>query len=566
MIPMLLMSFAFAMRGSNYIFRNTLQNITMRLQAIERESALRQSETMLAAEQTLLRNVIDAIPDLVFFKDQNSVYLGCNKAFEKYFNVTEDSIVGKTIFDFVNDETAASFQKSDEEMRASGMVCVNEEWVTYSDGCKVLLETHKIPFRLSNNEIGLIGIAHDITERKLTERTLIEAKNQAEAASRAKASFLANMSHEIRSPMNAIIGFSHLGLSESDPTKLRDYLVKVHHSSTKLLGIINDILDFSKIEAGKLELEIVPFRLSKLIDEMRENMELSAESKGLRLYFNIAEDLPDFLIGDTLRLHQVITNLISNAIKFTEYGQITVSAKLVSRWGDEAILRFAVADTGIGMTAEQQTKLFQSFSQADSSTTRKFGGTGLGLAICRQLLQMMGGEIGVESEPGKGSTFSFTVVLKEDVSSISADQPDHNDATNSETQTIASLDGKRVLLVEDNHFNQMLAQTLMEQVGIKVTLADNGREAVNILKNSATFDVVLMDIQMPVMNGYEATTVIRTELGLTELPIIALTAHAMSQERQNSLAFGMNDIITKPLNVKLLYDVLARHAKSRADI
>ncbi len=396
----------------------------------------------------------------------------------------------------------------------------------------------------------LIGFIFDISARKENEIELEEAKKAAEVAAIAKATFLAHMSHEIRTPMNAIMGFSQLGLEENDPAKLRDCLNKVHASSINLLGIINDILDFSKIEAGKLELENSSFDIRRMISDTRDVLEFSASCKGLELSFMMSADLPYRVLGDSLRLRQVLTNLISNAIKFTKKGEIACNVKLVNRLNGLLTLRFSVTDCGIGMTPEQQKRLFQPFSQGDSSTTREYGGTGLGLAICRQLVQLMGGEIGVDSTPGKGSTFSFTVKVKEDP----RDQAPAS--KHIEQQGKTHFGGMKVLLVEDNELNQILMEAQLKKLGIDVTSVDNGRQALELLSRKAAFDVVLMDIQMPEMDGYEVTRKIRNDLSLSDLPIVALTAHAVDDKRRQCIASGMNGIITKPIDTKVMCETL----------
>jgi len=399
----------------------------------------------------------------------------------------------------------------------------------------------------------LIGFMFDISPRKEMEIQLLEAKKAAEAATKAKADFLANMSHEIRTPMNAIVGFSELGQTETDPAKLHNYLDVIHTSSTHLLAIINDILDFSKIDAGKLELNDTAFDIRRLIADIQEIMALSASRKGLTLSFMLSADLPNRMVGDTLRLKQILTNLISNAIKFTKSGEIVCSIKRVSRSSDQLTLQFSVADPGIGMTPEQQKNLFQPFSQADSSTTREQGGTGLGLAICRQLVQLMGGKISVNSELGKGSTFSFTAIMKED-QSARVTRP-----KNTKHQVNTDLNGMRVLLVEDNKVNQTLTAAQLKAGNIEVTTVDDGRQALELLAQNTVFDAVLMDIQMPEMDGYKVTRIIRNKFKLTNLPIIALTAHVAENKRQQCIDSGMNAIITKPVEVEVMYETLANY-------
>lgn len=540
------------------------------------------------------------------------------------------------------------------------------------------------------------GVNIDVT-------ALTEARAVAEEATQAKSAFLANMSHEIRTPMNAIIGMSHLALRTSLDRRQRNYIEKVHRSAENLLGIINDILDFSKIEAGKMELEVIPFHLEDVLENFANMIGLRAEDKGLELLFNTALDLPTALIGDPLRLGQVLINLGNNAVKFTEQGEIVVGAEVLKEDGEQLELHFWVRDTGIGMSREQCDCMFQSFSQADSSTTRKYGGTGLGLSISRRLVEMMGGSIWVESEPGLGSTFHFrawlgrqhaapprrmftldellgtrALVVDDNASAreilygmassfgIEVDVADGGRAalamlveaerkalpydlvlmdwrmpgmdgvetvrqmhtTNlaqtpsvimvtafgreevreqAESQgvalpvvltkpvtpstllealgsvlgkvpqmdsraterneqnasTTASLRGARLLLVEDNELNRELASELLQEAGIELRLAVNGQQALDLLAQDADFDGVLMDCQMPVMDGYTATRRIRQQPRFATLPVIAMTANAMTGDRELALACGMNDHIAKPLDVAAMFATLARWIKPR---
>jgi two-component system CheB/CheR fusion protein len=390
----------------------------------------------------------------------------------------------------------------------------------------------------------------EIAEREAAQEACKIARVEAEQANQAKSDFLANMSHEIRTPMNGVLGMADLALSTTAEPQTREYLGFIKQSGQALLHIINDILDFSKIKSGRLELNIAPLNLEDLLDTYLKPLRYAAEAKALTLEWTVEPTVPGTLLGDSVRLGQILTNLVGNAVKFTEHGRVTVRAGLAepkpAALSGETRLLFTVADTGIGIALDRQVQIFDSFSQADVDSHFKYGGTGLGLAIAKELAKVMGGQIGVESALGQGSQFFFTVRLRTPVS-VSPNPPV---PSQDQGQCLSkAMAGLRILLAEDNKINQLLAKALLEQRGHEVHMAENGRAALDKL-SAQRFDCVIMDIRMPVMGGVEATMAIRRGevAGLDpNIPIVAVTAHAMKGDRERFLAAGMDEHIPKPL-------------------
>jgi PAS domain S-box-containing protein len=512
------------------------------------------AEAQLEEQLRFVEVLLEATPTAIYLKDKAGRYLRFNKAFETLFGIERAQWIGKTVFDLVPEPGASMMHAKDLELLATGAVQTYDASFTNRRSGEARDGLYwKAALTSSDGEItGLVGTILDITERNRFEQDLRNARRSAEAASQAKSDFLANMSHEIRTPMNGVIGMTDLALDTPLSATQREYLSIVKNSALSLMVILNDILDFSKIEAGKLNIEAVEFPLGQSVEETLKTIQARAEKKGLQLRCDMAPGLPARVIGDPVRIRQVLTNLCDNAIKFTAQGQVRVLVEQRALADGHEIL-FTVQDSGIGIPADKQQGIFEAFTQADASTTRQFGGTGLGLTICARLVDLMGGRIWVESQPGQGSRFCFTV----HVQAVAAPVPVPAEPVPLKTAPEAAQ-ALKILLVEDHPINQKLATTLLRKWGHTVVLANNGQEAVELFP-SAPWDLVLMDMQMPVMGGLEATRLIRAaEAPGQRTPIVAMTANAMASDRQSCLDAGMDDHLAKPFNAAVLQATLQR--------
>lgn len=494
----------------------------------------------------LLKSAIDAVPYRIFWKDLDLKFMGANRIFAKDAGLGEsEELIGRSDFDMQWAEQADGYRADDMEVINSRKPKLNiEEIQRTPNGEKIYLLTNKVPLQADNGEvIGVLGAYDDITDRKLMELDLEKAKTDADAASRAKTDFLANMSHEIRTPLNGINGLINLCIDTDLNDEQLDLLSQAKSSVASLQTIINDILDISKIEANKLVLESIPYSPLEVLNSVRTFIDPTISDKAIE--FEVDTNLtPELrLLGDPTRVLQILVNLCSNAVKFTPKGKV----KLTLNWDKaQQNLTFKITDTGIGISPEQQKKLFQSFSQADSSITRNFGGTGLGLSIVKQLLDLMGGRVEVESQLNQGSVFHGSIATKCVTESQQAE---------TKTEGTLPIAGLNVLLVEDNAVNRLIAEKTLTSQDVLVTTATDGVQALDQL-SKAKFDLVLMDIQMPNMDGTEAIKRIRENGDWGSLPVIALTANVLTHEIEQYKEMGFNAHIAKPFEKQTLNETI----------
>ncbi len=504
---------------------------------------MQRQKARLQASEAQLQRILDAVPLSIAITAKNGQILLANPYVAVDMEIEEGKATGHNMMEFyVNDSEREAVQA---ELQAKGKI----------ENHPVRFRTHKgsiiegllsvLPIRMGEEDVQL-GMLVNLTDRFRIERELAEAKESAEESSHFKSRFLANMSHEIRTPMNAIIGMSYLALQTDLTPRQHDYIHKISTSAHLLLNIINDILDFSKIEEGKLSIETTSFKLDEVMEGLANLVTMKAEEKGVEILFSRDPQLSFHLRGDSLRLGQVLTNLMQNAIKFTEQGEVLVSARMLKSEGELIRVRFSVRDTGIGIDSKKRDDLFNAFTQADSSTTRKYGGTGLGLSISKQLVELMGGEISVKSVLGKGSTFSFTLDFERSTECIGQ-------------KSSLDLTGLKVLVVDDNASARQVLQEMLASLSFQVTLVASGLEALSELEAGHIYDLVLMDWRMPDMDGIETSRRIKSSKTLVNVPtIIMVTAYDREEVMRQADQVGLDGFLVKPVNPSLLFDTIAR--------
>jgi two-component system sensor histidine kinase/response regulator len=545
--------FSILFGGYGLLARHNAAQKRMRLMLQAKQAEQEQSLIAYADKVDFQERLMDAIPTPLFVKDAEGRTEGMNRAYEEAYGVRREDWIGKMLLEAegaaADEENRA--QQLQEQMRIirTGVRVHAERETRWTDG----FIHHELYWgqgirKADGKPAGMVGVILDVSNTVYANIELQAAKEAAEEAGAAKSAFLANMSHEIRTPMNAIIGLSSLALKQEMPARIRDYLSKIRSSGEHLLGIINDILDFSKIESGKMEVESQPFELDAVIDNVVNLISGKVEEKGLELLCQVSADIPRTLVGDALRIGQVLINLANNAVKFTQRGEIRLTISIQQMQGQQVLLYFGVSDTGIGLTPEQIGRLFKSFEQADSSTTRQYGGTGLGLAISKSLVQAMDGEIGVESVPGQGSTFWFTASLGVGSSERMLPKP------------LIDLHGRRVLVVDDNDAAALVLSDTLFELGFDVQHVNSGAAALAVLKRAAAdakpYDFVMMDWQMPGMDGLETVKAIQQQhIQLAPL-VLMVTAHRRLELIKGAEELGIDHVLAKPVSGSMLVNTM----------
>lgn len=508
-------------------------------------------------EVSTIRNIIKYSPTLMCIKDDAGIYLNCNDWFAEIVGREKEDIIGKTDYNLFNKEDADLIIKKNNEAKLAKKCIIDEVWYDCANGERRLLEKYIIPLLDENDEkIGILVNAIDMTKRHQEQEQLEKAKEEAEKATKMKSNFLANMSHEIRTPMNGLLGFLQL-LEDTNLTEQQKiFITNAQKSSEFLLSIINEILDFSKIEVGKLKIDNISFDPRHVVEDVILMNMSCAQKKGLSLNFLIDSNIPLRVFGDPNKVKQILNNLISNAIKFSKEGEVTVFVKQISKENNKVLLNFDVKDTGIGIPEDKLKLIFESFTQADASTTRKYGGTGLGLTISQKLAELMGGKIRVKSKLNEGSTFTLELTFQVDENQDINPKSDNSINITKENEF---AENTKILIVEDTDLNCKFISTFLENIGLSCEAVFEGEHAVEAFKTKK-YDLILMDCQMPIMDGYEATKEIRKiEGGVSHTPIIAMTANVMNIDREKCYKAGMDDYISKPINTNELLSLIKKY-------
>ena len=534
-----------------------IKNIHAELQNNESKN----SENLLAALTESLNKtskILDTTGEGYWFL-QNTTIIEINSSLALLLDRPKDEIIGKDISCFL-DELGVEIFKSDLEKIIKEKKFSHELSLLKKNGTSVPCLLHSTFFEKDEeNILGIFSFITDISEMKYFQKELIKSVKQADAATRAKSLFLASISHEIRTPMNSIIGLSELAIQNRKPEKISDYLSKINNSANSLLKIINDLLDFSKIESGKMEIESTPFSLTKLIDQIKQMLDIKLKEKNLNFELNYDNKIPEIIHGDSTKVQQVLLNLLHNSIKFTEKGSITLEIDLEKIEHSTLFIKFTVGDTGIGLSSEEINKLFKPFSQADSSIHRKFGGTGLGLSIIKKLLDMMNGSIHVESVVGVGSKFIFRLPFhnQEKITKEEIKSPEKFPVKS--ILNFDSLNNINIMIVDDNEINREILKEQLSQLNVHITEAVNGQECLDILYKKRDFNLILMDIQMPILDGYEASKIIKSNPEYSSIPIITLSAHGFQEEIEKCKKIGVSDFLVKPVDFEDLMTSISKY-------